>query len=92
MHDLRAQLSKAVDEARWEDAQRYAREISGLIPQCLSPSKCKTGEPHLEGLYSLGELRFSKATAGAKKAILHMNRLISAYKRSKKSKKSKKGK
>lgn len=90
MHDLRAQLAKAIDEQRWDDAQQRAREINGLIPQCLSPAKCKTGEPHLDGLYAIGELRFSKAPKKVTRVILHMNRLITAYKRSRKKKPKKK--
>jgi len=87
VHDLRGRLTKALDAERWDEAEQISKAIYRLIPKCLSPHTCGTGTPHLDGVYSVGEMRLANSPASVKKSILHMNRILSSYKKSGKKKK-----
>ena len=87
VHDLRDRLTKALDGERWDEAEQIARSICRLIPKCLSPQTCGTGTPHLDGVCGVGEMYLSSASEGARKSVLHMNRIILSYKESVKKKK-----
>lgn len=80
IHKLRDRLSVAVDEGDWDKAAKLARKIVKKIPLALDPQKCMTGEPlgkpHLDGVYTIGSMRYERGPSHAVRAIRQMNRII----------------
>lgn len=82
IHKLRDRLSIAVDEGDWDRASKLAKKIIKKIPLALDSQTCMTGEPlgkpHLDGVYTMGSVRYERAPAHAVRSIRQMNRIIKA--------------
>jgi hypothetical protein len=78
----REQLSDAVDACEWGEAERFAKMIVRGIRLALDPATCGTGKPTLDGLYSIGTQRYSRAPDKTKRALNHMNRILKTAKKS----------
>ena len=82
LYDLHKSLSEAVDAGEWKRVPKLARSITKLIPQAVDVKTCRTGKPHLDGLYSIGTIRYDGAPTEAVKALNLMNRIVRSAKRS----------
>lgn len=85
IHKLRDKLGIAVDEEDWDKAAKLAKKIVKKIPLALDPQKCMTGEPlgkpHLDGVYTIGSMRYERGPAHAVRAIRQMNRILKVAQR-----------
>lgn len=68
-------LDKAVESYDWDEATCLAKLIVSGIREALDPATCG-GQPTLDGLYSVGDMRYANAPKKAKKALTKMNRIL----------------
>ncbi len=77
---LRNLLAEAVDDSQWEEVISIVKQLLVVLRDALDPGKCKTGTPHLDGLYMLGTMDYERAPAKARRALNKMNRIIKTAK------------
>lgn len=80
--DLQKSINAAIDTGKWKRTQKLARSFIKLIPQAVDKKTCRTGKPHLDGIYVIGTIRYDGAPIEAVKALNLMNRLIKSAKKS----------
>jgi len=91
LHILQQNLSRAIKENEWDKAAELARKMIKLIPLAVGMDTCRTGKPHLDGIFNVGQDQYLYATKEAKKYINMLNRILKTAKQSiKKIKKRKK--
>lgn len=74
-------LDKAIESPDWDEALRLAKLITSGIREALDPVACGAGKPTLDGLYSVGFMRYMNAPKKTKKALTKMNRILRTAKR-----------
>jgi len=77
----RDSLNEAVESSDWDEASRLAKLIVSGIRDALDPVSCGVGKPTLDGLYSIGNMRYEDAPKNVKRAISKMNNILRAAKR-----------
>lgn len=77
----REKLSAAVDETRWDEAESLARAIMKDIKPAMDRSTCGVGKPHLDGLYTIGTMRYGSAPPKTRRLLNRMNRILRTAKR-----------
>jgi len=77
---LRDELGHAVDDQRWDEAKALADQICKLIRLALDPSKCQIGKPSLDGVFTIGTMRYERGPGSAVRAINKMNRILKTAK------------
>jgi len=90
--ELKAKRSKIdieIDLERWTEVKVIAQEICKLIELSMSPEACRTGKPHIDGVYRVGRQRFVRGTPSAKEALVRMNDMILEYRAASRSKRKK---
>ncbi len=94
IHRLRIELWDAIAAEKWKTANNRAKGIAKLVPLAMDPVTCRigNGEPHLDGVYTIGTDHFMEAPREVQAQIIEMNRLIQLGRSGKWPKKSKKRK
>ena len=94
IHRLRTELWNAIAAKKWKTANNRAKGITKLVPLAMDPVTCRigNGEPHLDGVYTIGTDHVMNAPQEVQERIIEMNRLIHLGKSGKWPKKSKKRK
>lgn len=69
-------LNQLIAEERWEESVSVSKKILENVALALDPRKCKTGTPHLDGVYSTGRMYYSNAPPEVRRALDRMNRII----------------
>ena len=95
IYRLRDSLSIKIDKKQWATSVMISKKILSLLPKAISETECGTGKPHIDGLYEIGYIRYSKAPKEASEILDHMNNEIKSAritlnKLNKKNKKKKK--
>lgn len=78
---LQRKLHEAVDASEWDRCIELAGKICKQIKLALDPKTCQTGIPHLDGVYSIGTMRYERGPKDVVRAINKMNRIIKTAKR-----------
>lgn len=81
IYNLRDQLSRELDAGNWDEASEIAKRITKLIPKAIDPKNCGGGMPHLDGVFTVGTMRFEGGPKHAARSIRQMNRIINTAKR-----------
>jgi hypothetical protein len=76
----RDRLDESVDSHDWDESAKLAEAITAGIRDAVDPSLCG-GQPTLDGLYTIGNMRYARAPKKTKKAITKMNRILRTAKR-----------
>ena len=94
IHRLRTELWIVVAAKKWKTAKNRSRGIAKLVPLAMDPATCRigNGEPHLDGVFTIGTDYIMDAPQEVRDQIMEMNRLIHLGKSGKWPKKSKKRK
>lgn len=75
-------LNELVEEGRWEECIPVSKRILENVALALNPRKCRTGSPHLDGVYSTGRMHYINAPPNVRRALDKMNRIIRTAKES----------
>lgn len=73
-------LKKSVANEKWDESRRLSKLIVEDIKLAVSFDRCKTGTPHLEGLYRIGTMTYMYAPAKVKRSLDRMNLIIKSAK------------
>ena len=89
---LRFELHDAIVAEKWKTAKNRAKAITKLVHLAMDPATCRigNGEPHLDGIYTVGTQHTVFAPADVRDVITEMNQLITLGKSGKWPKKKKK--
>jgi hypothetical protein len=82
LYKLQADINKSVSDKEWERVSGLARDFIKAIPTSVDARTCGTIKPHLDGIYVIGTIRYSRAPDGVRKSLNLMNRIIKSAKRS----------
>lgn len=78
---LQRRLNAAVEAAKWDRCVKLVERICKQIKLAMDPKTSQTGKPHLDGVYSIGTLRYERAPKDVIRALHKMNRIIKTAKR-----------
>jgi len=73
-------LNDAIEEGAWEECVQLANAVCVQIRLALNPATSQTGKVHLDGVFSVGTMRYGRAPAKVKRALDKMNRIIKTAK------------
>lgn len=70
------QLNITAEQSDWPTCAALARKVIATIRLAVSPESSQTGKPHLDGIYTVGTLRYIRAPADVQRLLNRMNRII----------------
>ena len=73
-------LKVLVADREWDEARDVSKSIVEDIKLAIDFDHCKTGTPHLEGLYSIGTMTYMYAPRKVKRSLDKMNLIIKSAK------------
>jgi len=72
----RERLGVALDESQWDESKALADLIVDDIRLALDPSKSIVLPPTLDGVYTVGTVRYERAPDKIKRTLNKMNRIL----------------
>ena len=80
IHKIQPRISAAIEARDWDTCTLLANEICEQIKLAMNPATAHTGKVHLDGVYSVGTMRYDRAPKKAKRALNKMNRIMKTAK------------
>jgi len=81
VNDLR-KLNQIIENEQWDECVPLSEKILSNVRLALDKRTCRTGKPHLDGVYSTGRMYYQYAPKKIVRTLDKMNRIIRTAKES----------
>lgn len=73
---LQAKLNIYILSKRWDKVRKVAMTMIKGVQVASDPDRCRTGKPHIDGIYQVGSMYYERAPKDVKESVNLLNKSI----------------